>query len=86
MKMWKNVMAPWTEEQVAYLRSWQSSEVVHPYTCSNSHLHGEMVLTPTTDGWECPVCDYKSGVCRMPDEQPLRHVAQTVEEAIRRRG
>lgn len=45
--------APFTPDQQARLREWQTSGLAHPYTCPND---GE-VLAPLFV-WVCPVCDY----------------------------
>jgi hypothetical protein len=46
------LQAPWTTEQVQALNSWQTSGVVHPFTCGN----GSHVLRATPEGWVCDEC------------------------------
>jgi len=60
-----SVQAPWTDEQVMHLVTWQQSDYVHSYTCPNRSdvLHGYQYgdiggLMPTPDGWVCLDCDY----------------------------
>lgn len=66
-----SIKPPWTPEQVAALNAHQHAGEFHPYTCGNRndeahHLyaaeqgHGDHgILLATTDGWMCPVCDYR---------------------------
>lgn len=65
------IHAPWTIEQVEALTRWQNCEWLHPFTCGKRDLpahkvyaekHGQMdhgILIATTQGWVCPVCDYR---------------------------
>lgn len=58
------IRAPWTPEQVAALESWQSNDMIHPYTCRNRSeaTHpDDAVLVPSKDGWSCPYCDFFQG-------------------------
>jgi hypothetical protein len=48
------VLAPWSEEQAAALRKYQSLTYVHELTCPNGH--GPMRVE--REGLFCPVCDY----------------------------
>lgn len=53
---------PWSEEQVANLNAWQTSESVHPFTCPLHDDHrGHIMLMATPDGWRCAMqeCDYR---------------------------
>lgn len=59
--------APWTEEQVANLNTYQESGIFHPYTCGKDSRHRDLVAT--TDGWVCLDCDYKQDWCH-------EHIAQ----------
>lgn len=64
------IYAPWTDEQVAALNRWQDCDWVHPFTCGkrdtpdhklDAKVHGKHdhgILIATTNGWQCPVCDY----------------------------
>jgi hypothetical protein len=62
----KYLQAPFTDKQVAKLRNWQRSPMVHPYTCrqrDDSHRWVEEfgdygALLPTRRGWVCLDCDY----------------------------
>jgi len=67
-----SVKAPWTEEQVNKLNEFQSSRRMHPFTCGSGNRTDEAhktyqaqhggdfgQLVATTDGWRCPVCDYR---------------------------
>lgn len=53
------VTAPFTPEQVESLNGYQSSGVMHEFTCGvGGHSHGR--LRATVDGWWCDFqgCDY----------------------------
>ena len=68
--------APWTDEQIELLQSWQDSEVVHPYTCGNCDppLRDEEPLVPTPQGWVCPHCDYtQDWALEIPELVPKRY-------------
>ena len=48
--------APWSPEQIKNLTEYQKIQPLHPFTCGCS---GDVILTPTTDGWVCPKgCGY----------------------------
>lgn len=51
------IFAPFTEEQIEALNSWQRNGKFHPFTCKN---HRNISLTATADGWHCSVekCSY----------------------------
>ncbi len=58
-----DVYAPWTNQQVAALRDYQTSFKFHPYTCKRCSDNDDLpssILIPTTAGWVCPVheCGY----------------------------
>ena len=55
----EQIRTPWSAEQVAALAMHQKMSNIHPYTCGNNSDHGAGALTPTTDGWICPDCDYR---------------------------
>lgn len=46
------IYPPWTDDQVAALREWQTTPWLHPFTCCN---HGAMDVT--RDGFVCKVCN-----------------------------
>lgn len=52
------IRAPFTPEQVAELRRWQTSGRVHPFTCPLSSC-SVRVLTPSEAGWACAGCGYE---------------------------
>ncbi len=55
------IYAPWTDDQVAALKRYQTNGRFHPYTCGNrgDHLRDKGgVLVPTKNGWRCPECQY----------------------------
>ena len=60
------IHAPWTDEQVAALNTYQVSGVFHPFTCGkrdepgHEHPVDDGLLVATNDGWVCsnPSCDY----------------------------
>lgn len=57
----KVIRAPWTEEQVNYLKGWQCSDEYHSYTCGGKQVDGKDCradLIPTINGWKCPECQY----------------------------
>lgn len=61
----ERIKAPWTEEQVKALNSFQKTPWLHPFTCGSGnrtdekHLDGEGLLVAKETGWECPYCEYK---------------------------
>lgn len=67
----KVMKAPWTAQQVKFLNEFQSGGQFHPFTCGGNRMdeahtayqkeHGGDFgqLVATTEGWECPVCDYR---------------------------
>lgn len=66
--MSKILKAPWTEEHVKNLQSFQKYKFLHPYTCGGNrkdkhHLDGEGILVPTVNGWICPYCSYTQDTC-----------------------
>lgn len=64
------IKAPWTDEQVANLNSFQESGQFHPFTCGGDrgdaahtayaaeHGGDKGQLVATKEGWVCPVCGY----------------------------
>lgn len=54
------IVAPFTDEQVVQLNSWQANRPFHPFTCGGEH-EGHINLVATRDGWVCPdpACDYQ---------------------------
>ena len=55
----KEIIAPWTDDQVMRLNRWQDSDWVHPYACPNRNNHPQnSKLKATVDGWVCPYCGY----------------------------
>jgi hypothetical protein len=48
--------APWTVEEVAAIKRWQTTPFVHPLTCPN---HGEQPLAVTSEAVSCPRCDWR---------------------------
>jgi hypothetical protein len=48
--MFKNVNAPFSEQQMASLQRFQACEMMHPYTCH----HCSHKLVPIVDGLLCP--------------------------------
>jgi hypothetical protein len=56
------VTAPFTPEQVESLNGYQSALLFHPFTCrhrDDGKHTDEAVLIASTDGWQCPCCDYR---------------------------
>lgn len=51
------VDAPFTEKQIANLKSWQTHESFHPMTCRHDHGDDENILIPETEGMRCPTCN-----------------------------
>jgi rubredoxin len=64
--------APFSEEQVAALNTYQRSGRSHPFTCAGTRMddahaaykeqHGDPdwgLLVATPEGWLCPVCGYR---------------------------
>ena len=50
------INAPWTDDQVATLNTYQQCGHFHPYTCGICRAD----LVATNDGWRCPAdgCNY----------------------------
>jgi hypothetical protein len=46
------IQAPFADEQVAALNTYQESGTFHPFTCAAEHGE-ETLLVATTDGWVC---------------------------------
>lgn len=77
--------APWTPEQVAALNAWQTNDRLHPFTCGNDRMDAAHVayqrenggdfgqLFATTDGWICPVCDYRQDWAYAGMARPFQH-------------
>lgn len=62
----ERINAPWSEKVVELLIKYQKSSQVHPYTCGTTECvtkygwdFDSTHLKPTTEGWVCPLCDYK---------------------------
>lgn len=60
-----HITAPFTEQQIANLVTWQQSECVHPYTCPNRSDPGHItsdrdhgMLDVNANGLHCPTCNY----------------------------
>lgn len=59
--------APWSDIQIAFLETRQTSPNIHPYTCNRESPKCEKkadpnkdgVLKATKDGWICPCGEYK---------------------------
>lgn len=53
------VYAPFDEEQVKSINSFQREGMMHPFTCGSISEHdGEDILIAFVDGLYCPMCDY----------------------------
>lgn len=52
------IKAPWTQEQVDALQTFQIADCLHPFTCPNDHGDEARRLIPTLDGWICRACSY----------------------------
>jgi hypothetical protein len=59
------IRAPWNDDQIDSLNSFQRAGVMHEFTCGNSRgmnptlEHSQRFpLVATKDGWICPYCDY----------------------------
>jgi hypothetical protein len=55
------VYAPWTEEQVRALNTYQRDDRFHPYTCPTRRCRAqknEGRLRATESGWVCGLCGY----------------------------
>lgn len=55
------ITAPWTDDQIAALNSFQRAGVMHPFTCGNDGHRMRPTLVAELDGWRCPdeSCDYR---------------------------
>jgi len=54
--------APWDDEQIRSLNTYQQSGVWHPFTCGTGHHEdGEVLLVASPSGWMCERddCDYE---------------------------
>lgn len=54
----KNIVAPWTVEQVDALNRWQHLGYVHEFTCPVEH-EGDKTLLATRSSLICPHCMYR---------------------------
>lgn len=75
------IFAPWTDEQVELLLTWQTCGYFHPYTCGicrdNPDLpSGEYALHPTKEGWICHTCNYRQFFCHrlMLDKESVESI------------
>jgi hypothetical protein len=48
--------APWSDDEVNNLMVFQSSGLMHPFTCGTDGCRANLV--PTNDGWVCAYDDY----------------------------
>lgn len=86
----EHIEAPFTPEQVEALNTWQSTGVVHPFTCGSGrrkdadHLDGEGILKATPQGWVCPYCNYTQDWAHafMADLEAL----ETMKESLQKQG
>lgn len=58
------IKAPFTEDQVKVLNTYQKLDYVHPYTCGGENCERQKrddqgKLIATTDGWICPCGKYE---------------------------
>lgn len=75
--------APWTQEQVDGLTRWQTSGVVHEYTCGADSSHRPLVAT--ANGWTCPDCPYRQDWAILQDWAIVSTVL-TAEHAAKMKG
>ncbi len=56
------IRAPFTDEQIEALKTFQMADYMHPFTCENNHstpyVKFDNRLVPTREGWICPHCAY----------------------------
>lgn len=76
--------APWTADEVRWLRDRQANRSLHAYTCAE---HSSAALVPTARGWVCrvPTCGYRQNwahpvdlgrtdpplLAAVPDDEPF---------------
>lgn len=86
----QEIHAPWTDEQVTALNTFQLRGRLHPFTCGrrSEHPHNEGILTARTDGWQCPVptCPYRQtwAPAFMADPSLLSTPGETPVETFQR--
>lgn len=82
------IVAPWTKLEVEGLWQFQSSGLVHEFTCPNRDdachpLSGGLsMLVPTVRGWICAFCDYQQdwALYAMMDGSMVRAMEQLVAD------
>jgi hypothetical protein len=54
------IRAPFTDEQVRMLNSFQEAGLFHPFTCPEDHGPDDAArrLVAHPEGWRCPTCTY----------------------------
>lgn len=59
MPLLPRITAPWSQETVAALNTFQACGRMHPFTCGVASQHGALIAKP--DGWVCPKtsCAYR---------------------------
>lgn len=73
-----HIKAPWTPEQVDALQLFQTSGVMHPFTCPDHSQRSDLV--PTVRGWICQFCDYTQDWAHafMADRQAIERAIATL--------
>lgn len=100
--MTDEIYQPWTPEQVDALNAYQRSGAFHPFTCgrdrgnaahsayAEQHDEDNGQLVATSEGWKCPVCNYRQAWAHsfMADPTLLQRPAALARRrrAKRRRG
>ncbi len=59
------IRAPFTDQQVEDLKIWQSTGVMHPFTCGgcDRNRDDQGILIPMPEGWICPCGEYTQDWC-----------------------
>jgi hypothetical protein len=55
------VNAPFTDQQVMALKSFQTADYIRPLSCERDHGDNDSRLIAKRDGWHCSHCDYRQG-------------------------
>jgi hypothetical protein len=53
----EQVLAPFSDDQVASLNGYQAAGTGHPFTCGTDGCRGILRAAPA--GWYCPGCNYR---------------------------
>jgi hypothetical protein len=81
--------APWTSEEVVLLNVRQQVSWLHEYQCTGDctlrheslPIIAKLALIATTDGWYCPLCQYRQNWAHRSDLDLVRHILKEARNA-----